>query len=632
MNLRRLALTLALALLAMGAMPTLAAPPPASGEAVRERYTKREVLIPMRDGVKLFTAIYIPKDTSRSYPFLLQRTPYSVAPYGAEAYRPSLGPSPRFQEEGFIFVYQDVRGRMMSEGTFVDMRPELDAHPTTSNIDEGTDTYDTIAWLLANVPGNNGKVGQWGISYPGYYTAAGMLCGHPALVASSPEAPIVDWFTGDDFHRNGALWLPHAFNFMVNFGRPRPEPTTQWGTPFRHGTSDGYAWFLRLGSTAATRQFTHEVAFWNELLDHPTYDAFWQARNLRPHLRSVKPAVLTVGGWYDAENLYGALQVFQTVARQSPATDNRLVMGPWFHGGWERSKGDHLGPVTFGSDTSETFQADVLFPFFMHFLKGTPDPGLAKATVFETGTNRWRHFDAWPPRTQATRLYLEPNGGLAFAPPGADGGSDRFLSDPAKPVPFIQQIAIGMPKEYMTADQRFAGRRPDVLVYQTQPLDADVTFAGPLQPDLFVATTGTDADWVVKLIDVYPDDYADPDYHPGPDPWDPAPNQMGGYQQLVRGEVMRGKFRNSFTTPEPFVPGQPTRVAWTMNDIFHTFQKGHRIMIQLQSTWFPLMDRNPQVFTDINAARPADYHRATHTVFHDAAPPSCLGVGVWSGD
>jgi hypothetical protein len=614
-------------------LPVLATPPPHPPEAAAAQaaYTKREVLIPMRDGVQLFTAIYAPKDTSRTYPILLQRTPYSVAPYGPEAYKPHLGPSDRFMEEGFIFVYQDVRGRMMSEGTFVNMRPALDAHPKATDIDEGTDTYDTIDWLLKHAAGNNGKVGQWGISYPGFYTAAGMLCGHPALVASSPEAPIVDWFTGDDFHRNGALWLPHAFNFLVNFGRPRPKPTTDWGEPFHHGTSDGYAWFLRLGSTAGTRAYTKDVAFWNEMLDHPTYDAFWQARNLRPHLKDVKPAVLTVGGWFDAENLYGALQVFRTVDRHSPGTDNRLVMGPWSHGAWERTKGDHLGPVTFGAPTSKYFQNDVLFPFFMHHLKGAPDPKLAKATVFETGANRWHRFDAWPPKgTTPAKLYLKPGGRLAFTPPATDGGTDAFVSDPAKPVPFIQQIAIGMPREYMCADQRFAGRRPDVLVYQTEPLAADLTLAGPLRPELFVATTGTDADWVVKLIDVYPDDFRDPGYQPGPDPWTPAPNELGGYQQLVRGEVMRGKFRNSYSQPEPFVPGQPTRVAWTQNDVFHTFRKGHRVMIQIQSSWFPLMDRNPQQFMDINEARPSDYRKATHTVLHDAAHPSSLGVGVWS--
>jgi hypothetical protein len=596
-------------------------------EAVREHYTKREALIPMRDGVKLFTAIYTPKDAHRAYPILLQRTPYSVSPYGAAAFPEHLGPSARFQQEGFIFVYQDVRGRMMSEGDFVNMRPQRAV--SGAAVDESTDTYDTIDWLLQHAEGHNGRVGMWGISYPGFYSAVGLLSGHPALKAVSPQAPIVDWFQGDDFHRNGALWLPHAFNFMVNFGRPRPAPTADFPVPFSHGTSDGYEWFLRLGSTVATRQYTKEAAFWNEMLDHPTYDAFWQARNLRPQLKNVRPAVLTVGGWFDAENIYGALQVFQALGRQSPATDSRLVMGPWFHGGWERSQGDHLGPVQFGADTSEWFQAEVLFPFFMHHLKDAKTPDLAKATVFETGANRWRQLEAWPPKqAKEAKLYLHPNGRLSLTPPSTDGGADTFTSDPAKPVPFIEQVAIGMPKEYMTADQRFAGRRPDVLVYQTEPLREDLTVAGPLRPELFVATTGTDADWVVKLIDVYPDDFRNPDFVEGGSPWDRTTNPMGGYQQLVRGEVMRGKFRDSLETPEPFVPGQPTRVAWSMNDVFHTFKRGHRVMVQLQSTWFPLMDRNPQVFMDINKAAATDYQKATHTVFHDAARPSGIGVGV----
>ena len=605
------------------------AKPEASLPSVNTSYTKREVLIPMRDGAKLFTAIYTPKDPGRSYPILLQRTPYSVYPYGEQAFPEQLGPSRPFQEEGFIFVYQDVRGRMMSEGEFVNMRPQRAV--SRADVDEGTDTFDTIDWLLKHAERNNGKVGQWGISYPGFYTAVGMLSGHPALKAVSPQAPIVDWFAGDDFHRNGALWLPHAFNFMVSFGQPRPAPSQAWPAPFKHGTSDGYAWFLRLGSTGATRTYTKDVAFWNEMLDHPDYDAFWQARNLRPQLKDVKPALLTVGGWFDAENLYGALQVFKTVASQSAATDSRLVMGPWSHGGWERTKGDHLGPVQFGADTSDWFQSQVLFPFFMHHLKGAQDPDLAKATVFETGANRWHRLEAWPPAAAKHEiLYFQPGGRLSLTPPSADDGVDAFQSDPAKPVPFIEQVAIGMPREYMTADQRFAGRRTDVLVFQTEALKADLTLAGPLQPELFVATTGTDADWVLKLIDVYPDDFKNPDFKEEGPPWERTPNPMGGYQQLVRGEVMRGKYRDSLTLPAPFAPGQPTRVAWSMNDVFHTFRKGHRVMVQVQSSWFPLMDRNPQVFMDINKAVAADYRKATHTVFHDAARPSGLAVRIWA--
>jgi len=613
------------------ALPAQKARPRAEAQTnLRERYTKREVLIPMRDGVRLFTVIYSPKAQGRSHPFLLQRTPYGIHPYGGDAFAAGLGPSPRFQEEGFIFVYQDVRGRMMSEGDFVNMRPQVSV--SGAAVDESTDTYDTLEWLLKHVEGHNGRAGMWGISYPAFYTAVGALSGHPALKAASPQAPIADWFEGDDFHRNGTLWLPHAFNFMTSFGQSRPKPSPDWPLPLNHGTSDGYGWFLRLGPTGATRAFMKDVAFWHEMLDHPTYDAFWQARNLRPHLRDVKPALLTVGGWFDAENLFGSLQVFKAVERQSPVTDNRLVMGPWYHGGWERSKGDRLGPVQFGAETSDWFQAEVLLPFFMHHLKGAPDPRLPKATAFETGANRWHKLEAWPPKdVQPRTFYLQAEGQLSFTPPSPEGGADAFPSDPAKPVPFIEGVAIGMPKEYMTADQRFAGRRPDVLVFQTEPLEADLTLAGPLRPELFVATTGTDADWVVKLIDVYPDGFKNPDFKEGGSPWDRTPNPMGGFQQLVRGEVMRGKFRDSLEKPAPFVPGQATRVAWSMNDVFHTFKKGHRVMVQLQSTWFPLMDRNPQVFMDINQAEARDYRKATHTVFHDATRPSGITVGVWAG-
>jgi uncharacterized protein len=596
---------------------------------VRDHYAKREVKIPMRDGTKLFTAIYTPRDSTRTFPILMSRTPYSVSPYGEEAYSSQLGPASVFQQEGFIFVFQDVRGRMMSEGEFINMRPQRAV--SGAAVDESTDTYDTIEWLLQHAERNNGKVGMWGISYPGFYAAVGMLSGHPALKAVSPQAPITDWFQGDDFHRNGALWLPHAFNFMTSFGKPRPGPTKDWSPGLDHGTSDGYEWFLRLGTTAATRRYTQDIPFWNEMLDHPTYDAFWQARNLRPQIKDVKPAVLTVGGWFDAENLYGALQVFRTVEGQSPATDNRLVMGPWFHGGWERSKGDHLGPVQFGADTSDWFQIEVLFPFFMHHLKGAKVPELAKATVFETGVNRWHQLKAWPPKgtTNAT-FYFQASGRLSLAPPSPEGGADSFDSDPAKPVPFIENVAIGMTREYMTADQRFAGRRPDVLVYQTEPLAEDLTCAGPLRPELFAATTGTDADWVVKLIDVYPDSFRNADFKEDGASWERVSNPMGGYQQLVRGEVMRGKFRDSLEKPAPFTPGQPTHVAWAMNDIFHTFRKGHRVMVQLQSTWFPLMDRNPQVFMNINEAKAEDYKKATHTVFHDAARPSGLRFDRWA--
>ena len=576
-------------------------------------YAKQEVRIPMRDGTRLFTAIYTPKDTAAAYPLLLERTPYGSFPYGPEAFPEVLGPGERFGREGFIFVQQDVRGRMMSEGTFIDLTP---AQTGDHGVDERTDTWDTVEWLLRNIPGHNGRVGQWGISYPAFYAAAALPGAHPAMKAVSPQAPIADWFAGDDFHRNGALWLPHLFNFIAVFGQPRPGPTARWPEPFRHGTGDGYQFFLDLGplTGANARFFRNRIPFWNEVQAHGTDDAFWRARDLRPRLQDIRPALLTVGGWFDAENLYGTLQVHRTVAERSPGTEQVLVMGPWIHGGWARSPGDRLGDVAFGTATSEFFQASIEFPFFMHHLKGAPDPGLPGAYMFQTGANRWRRFDRWPPpEARPVELWFQAGARLGFTRP-QEPGAVSWLSDPAHPVPFFNGIHIGMPPEYMDADQRFAGRRPDVLVFQTEPLERDLTVAGPIRPDLWVSTTGTDADWVVKVIDVYPDGSArDP---------------LAGYQQMVRGEVMRGKFRNSLAEPEPFVPGQPTEVAFELNDVFHTFAKGHRLMVQVQGSWFPLMDRNPQVFTDIYHARAEDFQPARQSLLYGPDRPSRLSLPV----
>jgi len=571
---------------------------------LQAHYDKQEVLVPMRDGVRLFTVIYAPRQHDRSYPFLLERTPYGAGPYGPGHYKENLGPSARFGTEGFIFVYQDVRGRMMSEGTFTDLTP-AQPHDDPARVDESTDTRDTVEWLLRHVPNHNGRVGQWGVSYPGFYAAAALVDAHPAMRAVSPQGPIVDWFMGDDFHRNGAFWLPHAFNFLAGFGRPRPQPTPRPGAAFQHGTEDGYAFFLGLGplAEAEARHFKGPIPFWEALVTHGSYDAYWQARDLRPHLRAVRPAVLTVGGWYDAENLFGALQTHLALARQSPATEQYLVMGPWDHGGWHR-------------DTQRFFQGQIEFPFFMHHLKDAPDPGLPAAYVFETGAGRWRRMDAWPPLEQRpVSLYFEAGAGLDWQPPRAPG-FDAYPSDPARPVPYLNGSAIGMAREYMTADQRFAGRRPDVLSYRTPPLGADLTLAGPVQVDLWVSTSGTDSDWVVKLIDGQPEDL--------PEGGEPPP----GAQLLVRGEVLRGKFRNSFERPEPFVPDQPTEIRFSLNDVFHTFRRGHRLMVQVQSSWFPLMDRNPQVFTDIYRARDTDFRRAEQHLYHGPGQPSHLVLPV----
>jgi putative CocE/NonD family hydrolase len=594
-------------------------------QEVKAHYTKYEYRIPMRDGKRLFTAVYVPKDQAVRYPILLTRTPYSVGPYGADQYKDNLGPSVLFGKAGYIVVYQDVRGRWMSEGEFVDMRPELAGHDGKTAVDESTDTWDTVDWLIKHVPNHNGKVGQWGISYPGFYTDCGMIDAHPALKAASPQAPVTDWFVGDDWHHNGAVFLPHLFNFMATFGRPRPMPTKKSVPRFEHGTTDGYQFFLDLGplANANPRYFKDDVAFWKEVMSHGTYDEFWKARNVRAHLKNIRPAVMTVGGWFDAENLFGALETYKHVQATGPRSTNFLVMGPWSHGGWSRTDGEFLGHVHFNAKTAVFYREQIEFPFFEFYLKdkGTFTP--PAAWVFETGTNIWRKHDAWPPReAQPRSLYLHAHGGLSFTPPEENGRvHDDYVSDLAKPVPYLEKIDIGMAAEYMVADQRFAGRRPDVLVYQTEVLPEDVTIAGPVTPELHVATSGTDADWIVKLIDVYPDDYPDPSPNP-------TGVRMGGFQQLVRGDVMRGKFRNSLEKPEPFTPGLPTAVPFRMQDCYHTFRAGHRIMVQIQSSWFPLVDRNPQTFVDIYKAKESDFHKASQRVYRSREMPSRVTVRV----
>ena len=486
---------------------------------------------------------------------------------------------------------------------------------------------------MKRIANNNGRVGLYGISYPGFYTAIGMIDAHPALKAASPQAPITDWFIGDDFHHNGALYLPHAFGFFSGFGWPRPKPTTQTTARFDYGTLDGYDFYQALGplSHVNDRYFHGQVQFWNDLIGHEAYDAFWQARNLRPHLKNIKPAVMTVGGWFDAEDLFGALETYKNTERQSPGAYNTLVMGPWSHGGWSRSDGESLGDVQFGSKTGEFYRAQIEFPFFSLFLKGKGDPKLPEAYVFETGRNQWHALDAWPPREAARRsLYLQPGGKLSFeASPDSAAGVDEYISDPARPVPYTTAVASGMTREHMLDDQRFASRRPDVLTYQTDDLTGDVTLAGSIWPSLLVSTSGTDSDFVVKLIDVYPADYPEP---PNAGGGAPAPaggySRMGGYQQLVRGEVFRGKFRNSFEKPEPFQPNTPAKIEYVMPDVYHTFRRGHRIMVQIQSTWFPLVNLNPQTFMDILRATEADFRKATERIHRGGRNGSRIDLSV----
>jgi len=582
---------------------------------VKANYSKSEQMIAMRDGVKLFTAIYSPKDTSQKYPILLSRTPYSCSPYGPDAYKETIGPSPLFAKEGYIVVYQDVRGAYMSEGTYVNMRPQNDHKNKPADIDESSDTYDTIDWLVKNIPNNNGRVGMWGISYPGFYTAVGAIDAHPALKAASPQAPISDWFIGDDFHHNGTLFLPHAFNFFSGFGRPRPKPTPMGsGERFNHGTPDGYKFFLEMGPLAnADKKYFHgNIAYWNEMMEHPNYDPWWKARDTRPHLKNIKPAVMTVGGWFDAEDLFGALNTYKSVEKQSPGAYNILVMGPWFHGGWARGDGEGLGDVRFGAKTSVFYRENIELLFFNYYLKDKGELKLPEAYVFETGSNKWKTYDQWPPANARTEsLYLNANGKLSFTAPADSNAFDEYISDPARPVPFINNINIGMTREYMLDDQRFAARRPDVVVYQTDVLTEDMTVAGPLTASLFVSTSATDSDFVVKLIDVYPDDA--PDNQPNP-----TGMKMGGYQMLVRGEPMRARFRKSFENPEPMAPNKVEKIEYTMPDVNHTFMKGHRVMVQIQSSWFPLVDRNPQKFVNIYTAKESDFQKATQHVYHSS--------------
>ncbi|HWW38323.1 CocE/NonD family hydrolase [Pedobacter sp.] len=593
---------------------------------VRENYTKIERLIPMRDGVKLFTAIYIPKEKGRKFPFLINRTPYTVSPYGEDKYKTSLGPTSLFLKEGFIFVYQDVRGKWMSEGDYVDIRPQIANKKSKKDIDESSDTYDTIDWLLKNIPNNNGKAGIYGISYPGFYSTTSLPNAHPALKAVSPQAPVTDWFRGDDFHHNGVLFLADAFSFYSGFGVPRPKPITPDKGPkgFEFPIKDNYRFFLSIGALKNVKEkyFGDTIKFWNDLMAHGTYDSFWKERNILPHLTNVKPAVLVVGGFFDAEDAFGAIHTYEAIEKQNPSAKNNLVMGPWFHGGWVRSSGQSFGDISFGQPTSIWYQQNVEFPFFMQYLKDTAPAQLAEATIFVTGSNEWKKFNTWPPKDIENKtLYFQSNGKLSFTKPGTSNNFDEYESDPNTPVPYQAGIQEHRTREYMIDDQRFAARRPDVKVYQTDELQEDVTLAGPLTADLQVSTTGTDADYVVKLIDVYPENAENP-----------SPNPkgliMGGYQMLVRGEIMRGKFRNSFEKPEPFQPGKVTEVKYSLVDVAHTFKKGHRIMIQVQNSWFPIADRNPQKFLDIYTADDKDFQKATHRIYHDADHASGLNVTV----
>ncbi len=592
---------------------------------VRAHYTKSEHMVTMRDGVKLFTVVYQPKDTSREYPILLYRTPYSISPYGIDEYATLLGPSDEFDRDGYIFVFQDARGKFRSEGEFEILRPYVPVKRGPNDIDESSDTYDTIEWALETLPDHNGRVGMWGISYSAWQAVMGMIDAHPALVAVSPQASPSDMYIGDDFHHNGAFRLMYAFSWLSGNARPRDGLTTERGRRFDYGTPDGYNFFMRAGTAAGidSLYFHDEVPAWRDFIEHPNYDEYWQRQGVLKDLNDIQPAVLNVAGWFDSEDFYGPMSIYYTMEENHPgANRNTLTVGPWLHGGWRRMPGDSLGHIAFGQPTSEYFQEEVQFPFFQHYLKGADDWDAPEAVVFETGANQWRTYDAWPPAAAVERkLYFHADGRLAFEPPSEAQGYDEYISDPDKPVPFTAETRTSQGHLWMIEDQRFAARRPDVLVYQTEPLEADVTIAGPILANLEFTTTGTDADFVVKLIDVLPGDAPDPEPNP-------TGVRMGEFQMLLAGEVFRAKYRNSYSQPEPLVPGEVTHLEFDLRDRHHTFRKGHRIMVQVQSTWFPVIDRNPQKFVDIYRASADDFQKATHRVLRSAAHPSHLKLRV----
>lgn len=589
---------------------------------VSQNYTKAEYQIPMRDGIKLYTIVYSPIDKTVKYPILFNRTPYNVAPYGEEKnFSFRRGISPAFLKEGFIFVYQDVRGRFMSEGKFQHVTPFIENKKSPQDVDESSDAYDTMDWLIKNLDNHNGRIGMWGISYPGFYSSCAAINPHPALKCVSPQAPIGDWFF-DDPHHHGAFFLTASLDFFGLFDLPRRGLYKNWIIPYKWGTPDAYNFFKELGplQNVKKKYFGDSIAFWNDLVDHPNYDEYWQRRNILPHLKNIKPAMLVVGGWYDAEDLYGTFKTYKAIENNNPGIKNSLIVGPWIHGGWARTDGSFLGNVSFGSKTSIYYRDSIELPFFNYYLKDKGQLNLSEATMFMTGRNEWRHFDTWPPKNlEVEKLYLASDGGLSSTQP-KQSGYNEFISDPMKPVPYTEDIYFGMAKEYMTDDQRFAASRPDVLVYKTEVLNNDMVLAGPLMAHLKVSTTGSDADWIVKLIDVYPDSALD-------NPSTRKGMKMGGYQQMVRSEVIRGRFRKSYEKPQAFTPNKIEEINLELQDVLHCFKKGHRLMVQIQSTWFPLVDVNPQKYVEnIFKADKNDFITATHKVYVGSETPSFLEV------
>ncbi len=582
---------------------------------VKDNYDKKEYKIEMRDGVKLFTAVYTPKDKSKPYPILLTRTPYSCFPYGEDKYSGFLGASKEFAEEGFIFVIQDVRGRYMSEGEFDNMRPYNPNKKNKNDIDESSDTYDTIEWLINNIDNNNKKVGMWGNSYPGFYTIMGVIDAHPNLVCASPQAPISDWFVGDDMHHNGAFSVLMSFNFFKQFGKPRPEPLIKYPPAAEYPSPDAYNFFLAHTPIKKINEeiLKNEIPFWDTMMAHGTYDNYWKLRSNLQYMKNIKPALLLVGGWYDAEDMYGPLHIYKAIEQNNKSNNTRIVMGPWTHGSWIWAKGDSLGDFSFGSKTADYYRTQILLPFYKYYLKGEGDLKLNDSYVFDTGKNEWSNYDVWPPKNVSeVKYFFQQDEKLNQQNPNAENSFSEYICDPFNPVPYtakFQDSKAFYNPVHLIEDQRYASTRPDVLTFETDVLSSDLTIAGPIIADLFVSTTGTDADFVVKVIDVYPDDENDPDPNP-------AKVEMGGYERLVRTEIMRGKFRNSYENQEPFEPNKVTEVKINLNDAFHTFKTGHKIMIQVSSSYFPFFDVNPNTFCDIYNADKDKFVKANIKIYH----------------
>ncbi|WP_310589723.1 CocE/NonD family hydrolase [Dyadobacter psychrotolerans] len=592
---------------------------------VRNNYTKTEHAVAMRDGVKLYTVIYTPKD-GQAYPVLMQRTPYSAGPYGENNYRRRLGPNTSLMRDKYIFVYQDARGRYKSEGNFREMTPAIANKKSAKDVDESSDTYDTIEWLLKNTK-TNGNVGIYGISFPGYYSSAALPDAHPALKAVSPQAPMSDEFIGDDCYHNGAFFLMDNFGFYSGFDGPKSANGENYERFFRAGSADAYQYFLDFGplkKANASPFFSDPNSVWRQVVAHPVYDEFWQSRNIKQHLKNVKPAVLVVGGWFDAEDLYGALKTYSAIEKQSPGNNARLVMGPWTHGGWASPSWKSFANYQFGADVNKYYQDEIETKFFDFYLKDKGSFNQAEVTVFETGSNQWKNYDIWPPKNSIpTAYYFGDKGKLSATKPDAVKSVSEYVSDPAKPVPYTNVILGRRNNEYMAEDQRFAAQRPDVLVFQTDSLTSDVTLTGEIAANLFVSMSGTDADFIVKVIDVWPAGAVLPAAEQGQ-----RPVQMGGYQQMVRAEVFRGKFRNSFSKPEPFTKDKIEKVSFKLNEVAHTFKKGHKMMIQVQSSWFPLVDRNPQKFINIFEANEQDFQKSKIVIHHDAKNSSNVVLPV----